>query len=98
MGSIRKFESKRDETKLIKTRIIKAVNESYSGLSSGEISTCLSDLKLSNANIFYYVKQLIKEGLLADTETTIVHGRECTKYTRPNQIKGNVILTDHRKD
>lgn len=98
VGSIRKFESKRDETKLIKTRIIKAVNESCGGLSSSEISTCLSDLKLSKANIFYYVKELVKTGLLSDTETTIVHGRECAKYTMPNQIKGNVILTDNRKD
>ena len=98
VGKIRKFESKKEEIKEIRTKIIKAVNE-VQGLTSAEIGEYLKEYHITQPVVFGHIGKLIEQGKLCNTQRKVnEHGRECILFTLPNQINGNVVLTDHRKD
>lgn len=90
------FERKSDEVKANKDLILNCLAINVCGLPIGEVvSYCQT---ISYAKVGFYLQQLVDEGLVSDTETTIVHGRTVKKYKRTNNPLGNVIITDNRKE
>lgn len=102
LSKIRTYETKHDEIVALRRQIIQQLTINKTGLPLGDIVSLLQ-IKEENRTAYMriqsHVSQMVREGILCDTERTkIYNNRMVKKYTLPaNQINGNVILTDNRK-